>query len=171
MTRSNQMAVLYMSGWTLQMIGDKFGITKERVRQIISNIGITRIDGGAHTRTQKKRIAIQDSREDACQKHWGHSLLEHKHLLKMQGNPILAYRSQRKSAIRREICWDFKFSDWWCIWQKSGKWHLRGRAPLTKYVMARFGDIGPYAKNNVCIQLGIENLMDGHKNTAQRKKH
>lgn len=50
MTRNEQIGDLLAAGWTLQAVGDHFGITKERVRQIARREGFM----------QRKRLAISD---------------------------------------------------------------------------------------------------------------
>lgn len=42
LAREGQMAALYAEGKTLQNIGDQFGITRERVRQILARLGVQR---------------------------------------------------------------------------------------------------------------------------------
>ena len=49
--RANEMAVLYKAGHTLQEIGHRYDLTRERVRQIMTQrFGITAKDGGAVVR-------------------------------------------------------------------------------------------------------------------------
>jgi hypothetical protein len=67
-----------------------------------------------------------------------------------------AFKSQRSSATKRGIRFLLSFDEWWKIWQASGKWEQRGRL-AGQYVMARFGDSGPYAANNVRICTKGEN--------------
>ena len=60
--------------WTLQMIGDEYGVTRERVRQIVGNSGHCydhkfhhnrreyrdeRVAGKAHPRGRKKLVASE----------------------------------------------------------------------------------------------------------------
>jgi hypothetical protein len=61
-----------------------------------------------------------------------------------------AYCKQRYCAEKRGIGWLFIFRTWWLVWSKSGHWHERGRG-LGKFQMARHGDAGPYAPDNVSI--------------------
>ncbi|MEC5422085.1 sigma factor-like helix-turn-helix DNA-binding protein [Virgibacillus sp. C22-A2] len=44
--RASDMKEMYVSGSTLQEIGDIYGVTRERVRQILSGFGVDRNDGG-----------------------------------------------------------------------------------------------------------------------------
>jgi len=60
------------------------------------------------------------------------------------------YHNQRAQAIIRRIDWNFTFDEWLKFWLDSGHYEERGLGKL-QYCMARFGDIGPYALDNVRI--------------------
>lgn len=79
----------------------------------------------------------------------------------------LAFWSQRKNAARRGIAWELTYDQWMAIWQSSGKLELRGR---TKggFVMARFGDVGPYAVGNVKICPNRENFEESKLHAKKR---
>jgi DNA-binding XRE family transcriptional regulator len=72
-----------------------------------------------------------------------------------------AYIVHRCDARKRGIEWQFTFSTWWWVWDDSGKWNERGRG-AGKYVMARHGDLGPYAPANVRICTSAENLLESN---------
>lgn len=57
---------------------------------------------------------------------------------------IHRYREQKYNARGRGIEWSLTYEEWLKIWTDSGKLHLRGRKG-GGYVMARFGDVGPYS--------------------------
>jgi hypothetical protein len=59
------------------------------------------------------------------------------------------YRSQRVGAKRRGIGWEITFEEWWRWWQIDGRWEARGAHHADALVMARFGDVGPYALSNI----------------------
>ena len=66
-------------------------------------------------------------------------------------NPLRkAYSRQRVNAKLRGIEWQFTFEQWLEFWQSSGHLHKRGRG-RRQFVMARYGDVGPYAPGNVRI--------------------
>src|SRR6516162_1329529 len=70
-------------------------------------------------------------------------------------DPILgparrAYFDQVRAARSRDILFLFSFDEWWSFWKKSGHWDKRG-LKRGQYVMARFGDVGPYSADNVEI--------------------
>ena len=163
-----QMCDLYREGKTLREIGILFGVSRERIRQIISALGVTRKDGGQtiganETRARKKAEKERLFRQRAKRLGMPHTELR-KHLNQYGSgskSPLSKYRSHRQAARKRGIGWKFNFGSWWKMWSESGKWALRGRG---KYVMARSGDEGPYAVENVYICTASQNSKDAHVN-------
>lgn len=156
--RERQMAALYKSGRTLQEIGGQFGITRERVRQLITKwYGMNANDGGRHKAAEDKRAKFEAKRNARSLKKWGCNFDQYVELRDMQ-KPTRAYAGQRRNAIRRGIGWELNLWQWWCIWQQSGKWEQRGRGQ--GYVMCRNGDVGPYAIDNVFIATARENSSE-----------
>jgi hypothetical protein len=145
------MAERYEAGSTLQEIGDFYGITRERVRQIIKEeLGMTGKDGGAAARGREKAKARAARIDVNCIRRHGITHAELKAIKAEHGyKPWDRFNSQRGNAATRGIEWKLTFGEWWSIWQKSGKWPERARG--SGYVMARHGDRGPYAPGNVKI--------------------
>jgi hypothetical protein len=87
---------------------------------------------------------------------------------------IKVYNVQKsKARIRKDrngnpIGWQFTFDEWIDLWVKSGKWSQRG-CRRGRYVMARFGDIGPYAPDNVEIKTTDENNSEKSKGIPKPK--
>ena len=79
-----------------------------------------------------------------------------------RGRPSYVYKAHKASARQRGIVFLLTFDEWWDIWGISGKWELRGRE-TDRYVMARFGDAGPYAVGNVRICTSQENNSEAHR--------
>ncbi|WP_401733500.1 sigma factor-like helix-turn-helix DNA-binding protein [Stenotrophomonas muris] len=73
--RIEAMTAMYKGGKTLQQIGDLFGITRERVRQLMRKSGLTRHDGGIHVTAAAKRaeasVRRAASREEAAKRVYG----------------------------------------------------------------------------------------------------
>jgi hypothetical protein len=62
-----------------------------------------------------------------------------------------AYNVAKNNAKRRGIPFLLTEEEWYGWWQASGHYHERGTRK-GQYVMARIGDVGPYALDNiVCI--------------------
>jgi hypothetical protein len=78
----------------------------------------------------------------------------------MQTHPLkAAYNNQKGCAKERGIAFDLTFGQWLGIWIESGRLAQRGRKRGC-YVMARFGDVGPYEPGNVKIILVGENIRE-----------
>jgi hypothetical protein len=165
--RAKRMAELYQCGQTLQQIGDEYGMTRERVRQILrKETTVTTDDGGRAVRTRRNKQAKQERIT-----HLGIPYAEWKRLIelgrqmKAEGAgamqvPTRAFGMQRVNAKRRGIEWRLTFVQWWDIWQRSGHWEERGRGH--GFAMCRYGDKGPYAVNNVYIGTNAENVKHYH---------
>jgi len=79
------------------------------------------------------------------------------------------YCCHRNRAKRSGIEWELTYIKWYTIWVKSGHWHERGRK-RGQYVMARYGDKGPYSEDNVKIITTSENLSEWDRNIEYRSK-
>lgn len=165
--RAKEYAALYRYGLTLQQIGDHYGITREAVRQFLGKLNINWKDGGAHAGYVKRQSKKQAERDAACLQRHGCSYQEYKELTGMGINT--AYRRQKGNAKFRGIEWKLSLKTWWEVWQASGKWDKRGRGD--GYVMARYGDTGPYSIENVHIVHAVENILEYHEPTNQKKYH
>lgn len=67
-----------------------------------------------------------------------------------QCGALKPYHKQRDNAKARGIAWEFTPATWFDVWESSGRWVQRGHR-VGQYVMARIGDVGPYAPSNVRI--------------------
>lgn len=165
--RSERMVALYKEGYTLEQIGQQYGLTRERVRQIMTGeFGVNAKDGGQAEQARRKRAAQRAKREAECLEKHGCTVDQHKELRRIgrehveaggsrYTGPIGAFISQRSNARHRGIPFEIKLWEWWTIWQASGRWEERGRG--NGYMMCRFNDTGPYAVGNVYIGTGCEN--------------
>lgn len=77
---------------------------------------------------------------------------------------------QERNANRRGIAWELTFDQWLSIWTSSGRWNERGTR-RGQYVMARFGDAGPYAIGNVEIVRAEKNNSDGNRGKTLSWEH
>ena len=168
--RSARIVALYRTGQTLQEIGDGYGISRERVRQIVSKYGVTAREGGEHARMERRETAASAARknnqERRCQRLYGCSFVEMIAICEaakgVVQQPTKAFYKQRGTAINRGIDWKLTLKEWWGIWEASGHWEDRGRG-VQKFAMCRYGDSGPYSCENVFIGLFTENVSEAQK--------
>lgn len=168
------LASRYREGQTLRQIGDAYGISHEWVRQLLAAIGITRNDGGQAQQKLQRALKSRAKREAKCLRRWGLTLPDYAAFVKAYGNtakrgsPMHRYMEQKRNACRRGIEWRFTFPQWWDVWERSGKWSRRGRGE--GYCMGRYGDVGPYAADNVYICTIGQNFSDSHNVDHPRRK-
>lgn len=158
--RDQRMASMFRQGLTLAIIGEKFGVTRERVRQVIVRQGLTRLDGGisgAHLQKVERAAAEAEARS---QIKFGFSRSEMADFRRRRLTH--AFAQQRKNAAERGIAFFLSFKQWVGIWEASGKLEMRGRG-IGKYVMSRIKDEGCYEVGNVHIQLSTENSSEAVK--------
>lgn len=160
---AEEMAEKYKAGMTLKELGDFYGFSRERARQLMTwELGITHKDGGKHKRATEKQKAQEERARIRHAAKWGMSIEQRQTLRDMDPDysqtPICKFVQQRNNAKRRNIDWQLTLGEWWQIWEASGKWDERGRG--SGYVMARHGDTGPYAVGNVKVINGRENQSE-----------
>lgn len=163
---------LYVYGWTLEEIGRQYGLTRERVRQMLKKTGMTRLDGGREKAQMAllpaKIAAAKERRQRMNNKFWKYGgVLKSVALeingglpLQTKGYAVCKFITQKKSAQQRGTPFLLTLKEWWDIWQESGHWKDRGRG--SGYCMARWGDSGPYAIGNVRIILSSENSRESY---------
>lgn len=159
---------LFTSGMFLEEVGAVLGISKEAVRLRLKRLGVSRQQGGAAKRSIDNKLA----EAKAFAEKWGLTKEERAAVKKTFGpKPFRAFSLQRTNAKRRGIAFNLRFGDWWRIWLASGKWNERGRCgDRMRYVMARKGDVGPYAEANVVIKTQSENMLEFNQQSASSRQ-
>lgn len=160
MARTEEMAELYREGCTLQEIGDRYGISRERVRQVLRAANVAGYEGGAAVLSAAKRADRMSKLEARFQKKYGMPRLEVLHLRRIGATG--RYQRQRENAKKRGIEWKLSLSEWWKVWDDSGKWNKRGRSK-DMYVMSRVADNGAYEIGNVMIITASQNHFEYRK--------
>jgi hypothetical protein len=157
--RAEDMRQRYENGETLEQIGQRYSLTRERIRQIISKkFGTTARDGGQAEMARRKRRDFHKKRDARSMRSWGCSYRDYTKILKHPDQPTYKFSQQRKNADQRGIGWELTLWQWWKIWQQSGHWDDRGCG--RGYGMCRLNDTGPYSVDNVYIGTGVENMQD-----------
>lgn len=153
----------FQSGLTLAEIGEKHGLTRSRIQQVLKQQGLARANGGKHVQLIQRSQTLREARSQRLSARFGHDLTSHLNIRANFGTqPVAAFSRQRNSAKWRGIVWQLTFAAWWAIWQASGLYYKRG-CGHAKYVMSRIGDKGPYAVGNVFIQLADANTAQSAK--------
>lgn len=70
-----------------------------------------------------------------------------------------AYRAHFNNALRRGIGFELSFADWWTWWKTDDRWSMRG-VGQGRFVMARRGDVGPYALDNIYCTTQQQHIRD-----------
>lgn len=167
--RDLRMVQMHRSGLTLQQIGDKFGVSRERVRQVMAKAGAT---GARKVIVKKAKAQREASRaieadKDSVAK-YGFPVAEMRSL--RANGAFKAYQHQLHTANVRGIKFEMLFSEWVSVWKASGKFSERGRGK-GKYCMARLNDEGGYVVGNVHIDLNENNNREGRKRGKRRPPH
>lgn len=161
--RERKMINAYRDGSTLQEIGNEHGISRERVRQILARNGVSSDEGGATVRAATNAAQRAAKRDERCLSTWGCSreLWDELRSLHVDywKSPVGRYYTQMRNAGKRGIEWQLTLAEWWEIWDSSGMYERRG-LNAGQYVMARFGDVGPYSAKNVYITKSSENIKE-----------
>lgn len=134
--RADAIEEMRTRGKTLEEIGKEFGITRERVRQICSELGIEK---PVRKRKEKPKRDLKDryvSGEVAWCRERG---------LK---NPRDAFSRARSNAARRGIEWKLTFSEWWGYWKENFSNMGRMSGDMC---MCRTLDMGGYEVGNVRV--------------------
>jgi hypothetical protein len=155
--RDANMRAMYEAGLTLQQIGDRYGITRERARQILRRIGVEPDAGGSAKRRAVSRAASQHAIDMKHMRRYGVNFETLKRLRAV--GATRAWQEQRRNAMSRGIGWHLTLGQWWAIWDASGKWEQRGRG-AGKYCLARYADRGNYVHGNVWVCEFIENCRE-----------
>ena len=151
--RAIAMETLYRSGLSLQAIGTRYKLTRERVRQILSGRGITANQGGMSVLMVRRRAARKAKKDALYIARYGCDFATYGSI------PVAArlkYREHLNNSRHRGIEFKLSLLEWWGIWQQSGGWEKRGRTGES-YCMTRSNDQGAYEIGNVQIMTIAEN--------------
>ncbi|MCK1966836.1 hypothetical protein MT962_000622 [Franconibacter sp. IITDAS19] len=163
-----QVCEAYKAGNTHIEVAEMFGISRERVRQILEENGLNRKDGGVKKKAAKRE---EQRRKDffkkyGCTREQFNSVCGH--YSEKSKSPYYAFLMQKRNAKERNVEWRLLFWDWWNIWTESGKWLSRGRDSGC-FCMCRVGDSGAYETGNVYISTVNHNTSLGKTLAAERK--
>jgi hypothetical protein len=157
----------FKSGVTLTELARVYGVSRQRIHQIIAKAGLSRRHGGEYVKRTPKR----ESRIAEHLKKWGMSRAEKaKYVIYWKGicvNVTKVYFAQKHNAEYRNIGFRLSFKEWLDVWGELLLHRGRGKRGLC---MCRFNDSGSYEYGNVFIGYAVENSRAGktRKYSAQR---
>lgn len=146
----------YQEGIPGTELAATFGISRQRVQQILKKAGLGRNQGGHVIRCEAAHAGKMQRLDEYAIQKWGHTRAEHRFLLgfgttRNQRSPVGAYMRQRVNAQRHPGWgWNLTLEDWWQCWLASGKWSQRG-VGRGKYCLVRKDITQPFAPGNIQI--------------------
>jgi hypothetical protein len=162
--RDIDIAARFRGGETIRQIASVHGITFQAVHLRIQKMGISRLEGGIALLAKKKHEALTNKRDRGSMQTYGVSYQEKKLFDRKYPKQLSKYFKQKVNAMNRGIEWKINLREWIKIWEDSGHFHERAR---NGYVMARFGDVGPYEVGNVYICTASQNVKDYYKHSKR----
>ncbi len=157
--RVQKMAEMFRQGVTMAAIGKQFKISRERVRQLVSKVGLDGASGGksAQVAMRGPRVDPRERRDAAIRAKWGVAPDLYREL--HASGVVRGFMQHRSNAASRAVKWSLTFAQWLAVWQTSGKLHLRGKG-AGHYCMSRMSDSGGYELGNVHVQLCTESSRE-----------
>lgn len=171
---------MWLHGKTYLEIGRKFGLTTERIRQIISQGCRIRKIHFDYKCGGKFKAAVLRDREKCKKRYYAfmplykctrgeYDLINRKAKFKGYSEKIyLPFCQQKQNAKIRNIKFELSFPQWYEIWSQSGKLGVRGKG-RNGYVMSRYGDMGAYSIGNVEIISAVQNNRDTWKYKSMKQ--
>lgn len=153
--RNKQWIRLFVGGMTLQEVGERYNVTRERVRQVLAKHGLGRRDGGAAVRGMVRRNMLAAKRNHRVLNRTGMFLSEFQKAQRrlVHGEKPYTVFMQFRSKTRRyhpDVAFTLTFGEWFELWSRSGKLGRHGRGK-GKYVLARKSGDGPFSYENMEI--------------------
>lgn len=162
----------FRSGHTAVAIAEERGISPACVRTVLRAYKVSRCEGGDAVARRREKAARRAAKALGKIEKWYLRVGVPAERFASHEAAQLAYqrfKEQRMRARARSIGWEFTFAAWWQVWCESGKWGRRGNAN-EQYVMARFGDVGPYSTGNVKIITFNENISEYWRDVFPRRE-
>lgn len=149
--RDRDIGALFLDGMNMEQIGARYGITRERVRQILlARLGLVGKDGGARKVARERSAAQATAREAAFFAKYGLNKDQYKAAGSEAARAFINARRNATGVLGAEF--KMNFAEWWDMWQGSGLWDRRGRKGgcwLRRHDRSR-----PYEIGNVYISRG-----------------
>jgi len=155
--RNDLIVNLFKSGVNGEELADRFGVSHQRIYQILNRAGYRKTDGGMSVSLALRPKVKKHSKYN---KNYGCTIAQARDISSRKDR--IDYKMQRLNARKRGIPWEFSLVTWLLKWDESGKRERRGRK-TGNFVMARHGDVGPYSPSNTKIITCNENCSEGRR--------
>jgi len=155
---------------TMQDIGDEFGISRERIRQILKDNNVSATAGGATARGKLRREREEQELADRTERRYYRTYgCDEKTVREINGGRELS--NNRSPAARYKFYkWNLKrlqglecamsLPEWYSVWQKSG--HYSDDSLRTQYGMVVVDKTKPVTADNVKI-MKVKNAVNRNK--------
>lgn len=171
--KARAMARLSRQGMTLQAIGDIYGITGERVRQLIGDLVPREKRGIAITAKENRKKREQEKlnnttrwRTESCKTIFGCTLEEYKKInggLSPRSDFVMRYVEKRKNVLSHaDAEWNLSLVDYYKLWKESGKRRSIGKEKH-KYCLTRKDLTKGFTKDNCIITTKTKSSQAGIK--------
>lgn len=158
--RDQKIVEMFKDAKTMQEVGDKFKISRERVRQIIARNGLSSKDGGYVLRAKNKKI-VRDANKFynhfyswlptyGCSREQCMSINGNTRNITDKSNLSFSFLHFRNNCLKRKLEFTLSFPQWYDIWLQSGQIDNRGLRK-GQYMMIRKDKLGGYTPENVDI--------------------
>lgn len=165
----------FRAGETQQSIADEYGLTRQRIQQVLVKYGLGKKDSARGAMIATRRVSERSATIARLDAYWrrvyGLSLIERTTIKRQFGHrPFRAYIEQRSMMCRLygRAVWQISFTEWWGLWLASGKWQERGRGH--GYGLMRNDALAPYSRGNCRIVSQPEGIRALHQAPAWREK-
>ena len=123
--RNAEIVRLFLEGNPGTVLSERFGITRQRVWQILDSAGVPASAGGralrdkaAHAKFNKDFLAAENRR---CERLYGCSRAEWSKVRHVSGGKraVTAYLTARRIARHKGVPWSLSLPDWIAIWLEA----------------------------------------------------
>ncbi len=121
--RNVDIVARFLKGETSSELGVEYGLTRQRVIQILSQLGVEIAKGGFALKCQQAQQARQVLRQSEINRSYGTSRAT---VASIPANVRRAYSSQRRWVSSAGMDWSFNLESWWKVWHESGNFEHRG---------------------------------------------